>query len=213
MALTTKQNEVLNAIRRHFSCHTGSPSLSQIGAMVNIESRSGVHYHIQELEKLGILYKTSDGIKLKDEIHFTTIPVLGKANAGQPLILAEEEEIGEIQLDSRVIHNKGNLFALEISGDSMNRHSITNQYTKKEISLCDGNYVIIEKNSDYKDGDVVLAIINECATIKIFLTTEDSVVLMPNSTNSIHKPIFIHEGEDLFINGKCVLALNTPDIR
>jgi repressor LexA len=212
--LTSKQQEVLESIKSYYSERGEYPTLEEIGQRVGIESRSGVHHHLHKLKKKGYLSRSSRNrdITLKEALNFTTIPILGYANAGQPLFPAEEEEDGKLEMDVRIIKNDGNLFAVEVVGDSMNKQEVSNKYLKESAKLENGNYAIVDKSANYQDGDVVLAVIDDCATIKVLKRSQGMVTLIPNSTNPKHKPIFIKDSEDLFVNGKVVLAIKKPTL-
>jgi len=203
--LTAKQKEVLKAIRQYYSQFSVSPTLEEIGEIVGIDSRAGVHHHLGILEEKGYISRGSKNrdITIKDEISFTSIPVLGVANAGEPLAIAEEDNMGCLEIDSRILKNKGNLFAVKIKGDSMN------QVVINKTTLVDDSYAIVDKDEDYNEGDIVLAIINNGATIKRLRYIDNAVVLVPDSSNPKHQPIYIKDSEGLFINGKIVLVLQS----
>ena len=213
--LTQKQKQILAFIREYFAENSVSPTLEEIADNVDIESRAGVHYHVKVLENEGFITKDNSigkrTLQLAESLKFTRIPLLGVANAGQPLANAEEERMGIIEVDSTVVKNNGNLFAVKVDGDSMNQQYAPSKKSPYATLLSDNSIAIIDKEAQINEGDIVLAIINGGATIKVYNKTENSIVLKPNSSNQKHQPIFIFENEDLLINGKVVLALNVPN--
>ncbi len=202
--LTKKQKEVYSALKEYFQLYSKSPTLEELGELVGISSRSGVYTHLKALEKKGLISRNSKnrGITLKEKLNFNLIPILGYANAGQPLVQAEEENLGKIKVDSRLLNgSSSNLFGVIIKGDSMNMAKI-----KGEI-LTPGKIAIIDKSTDTKDNDIVLAVIDKSATIKKMERKESYIILKPISNNDKHQPIYIKSDEDLFLNGKVIMAL------
>lgn len=212
--LTQKQKQILAFIREYVAENSVSPTLEEIAENVDIESRAGVHYHVKILEQEGFITKDNSlgkrTLQLVENLKFTRIPLLGIANAGQPLANAEEERMGVIEVDSNVVKNNGNLFAVKVDGDSMNQQYAPNRKSPYATILSHNSIAIVDREAQINEGDTVLAVINGGATIKVYNRTENSIVLKPNSSNPKHQPIFIFENEDALINGKVVLALNVP---
>lgn len=204
------QNRIYHFIKEYFSAEGKAPTLSEIAQGLEIKSSAAVLFHLKALEKLGFIVRTGEnrGIILKEELDFTKIAVLGIANASAPLADAEQSHVGYLQLDKRMILNNGNLFAVKINGDSMNQQLINDS----SVTLRHGNYAIVDRKAEYRQGDVVLAVVNGGATIKVYKETEEGVVLLPNSSNEKHHPIYIKDREQLVINGKVVMALETPAV-
>lgn len=208
--LTDKQTSIYNFVKRYINVHGQSPSLTELMEFTGIQTKQGVIKHLKSLEKKGVLKRTGEprGLKLvRGNKNFINIPILGRANAGRPLILAEEELIGEIQLDENLlpIHGK-DIFAVIVKGDSMNRRMIRDKFIE------DNSLALIRRTKNVIDGDVVLAIIEQEATIKSYMQKDNMVILYPESKNNEHKPIYIsEESTDLFeINGKVVAVLDNP---
>ncbi len=202
--LTKKQREVYSALKEYFQLYSKSPTLEELGELVGISSRSGVYTHLKTLEKKGLISRNSKnrGITLKEKLNFSLIPILGYANAGQPLVQAEEENLGQIKVDSRLLNgSSSDLFGVIVKGDSMNMANIQGE------KLEPGKIAIVDKSTDAKDNDIVLAVIDESATIKKMEKKSSYIILKPVSNNERHQPIYIKSDEDLFINGKIVMAL------
>lgn len=211
--LTDKQENVLRVIRSYFLEYGYAPSLGELQSLLNITTKRGVVSHLEALEKKGFIIRTSEprGIQILDELeepvyeYLVGIPILGYANAGTPLVSAEEENLGILKLDPSLVGKKENLFGLIVKGDSMNMCSIDGQM------LEDGNYIIIQKGVEFENGDTVLAVLDGGATVKNIQKNDDMVILYPQSSNPIHKPIYLDVNSDAFVNGKVVKVLENPN--
>jgi len=206
--LTQKQQKVLDTIQEYYSSNEEAPTLSELKDLLGIKTKRGVVKHLDALERKGFLNRTSKprGISLLNSSDRSTfsIPVLGYANAGQPLVFAEEDIIGSIKIDKDILRNHNNHFALIVKGDSMNMRTVN------KVPIIDKNYVIVEKDTEYSDGDVVLAVVDNAATIKTFKKSQNSIILYPESNNPIHTPIYLRENSHGFINGKVIAVLENP---
>ena len=133
------------------------------------------------------------------------IPVLGYANAGTPLVSAEEENLGIINIQKKLLKGRKNLFSVIIKGDSMDKRVLGG------VTLQNGSYLIVQKDAEITDGDVVVAIIDNSATVKNFKRSKDMVVLYPESSNPRHKPIYLDKESESIINGKVIKVLENPE--
>lgn len=212
--LTKKQELVLKIIRTCYLENGYAPSLTELQESLNISTKRGVVNHLIALEKKGYIFRTSEprGIHVigdDDEVvydYLVGIPVLGYANAGTPLVSSEEENLGVLKVDRSIVGKKDNLFSLIIKGDSMDRANINGK------SIKEGNYVIVQKNSDILDGDIVVAIIENSATVKKFKKEKDMIVLYPQSSNPQNQPIYLDKNTESIINGKVIKVLENPSI-
>ncbi|MFA7654801.1 MAG: transcriptional repressor LexA [Candidatus Dojkabacteria bacterium] len=212
--LTEKQELVLKIIRNWYLENGEAPSLSELQESLNISTKRGVVNHLIALEKKGYIFRTSKprGIHMvdsDDEVvydYLVGIPVLGYANAGTPLVSAEEENIGVLKIDRSLVGKKKNLFSLIVKGDSMNLASI------EDKCIEEGNYVIVQKDSEINDGDIVVAIIENSATVKRIKKAKDMIVLYPQSSNPENQPIFLDKDTESIINGKVIKVLENPSI-
>jgi repressor LexA len=215
--LTQRQEKVLTLIRDHFLENGQAPSLGELQEKLGFSSKRGVVNHLLALEKKGYIIRTSEprGIQLLDQEddsnveyeYLIGIPILGYANAGTPLVSAKEEAIGTLKVDKKLIGKKAkeDLFALIVKGDSMNQRELDG------VSIDEGRYLIVDKQSEVQEGDIVVAIIDNSATVKnISLKTKDIVVLYPESDNPKHQPIYIDSDTDFMINGTVVKVLDNP---
>lgn len=210
--LTQKQEDVLRIIKRCYLENGYAPSLNELKDELGITTKRGVVVHLDALEKKGYIFRTSKprGIHMvedDDQIvydYLVGVPILGYANAGLPIATAEEENMGVLKIDKNILGGKKNLFSLIIKGDSMDLAMIDGH------TLKDGKYIIVEKDVDFEDGDIVVAIIDNCATIKRFKRGKDMIVLYPDSSNPMNMPIYIDTNTDILINGKVMKVLENP---
>ncbi len=207
--LTKKQENVLETIRDYYLDRGYAPSLGELQQLLHINSKRGVVNHLNALEKKGFIIRTSNarGITLVEEEEYEYligIPILGYANAGKPLALANEDNIGTLKVDKHLVGHKDNLFALIVSGDSMNQKEINGK------KILDGSYLIVSKEEEVTDGDVVVAILDNSATVKTLKRDTNSIILYPVSSNPIHTPIYLDEYSNSLINGKVIQVLENP---
>jgi SOS-response transcriptional repressor LexA len=149
-------------------------------------------YFKDENNKYSLVPETNDYIDIR---------VLGYANAGLPLAIAEENQIGTITIKATTYKVPEDIFAVIIEGDSMNIQKINGK------KLLNNSYAIIKREHHFKDGDTVLAVIDNSATIKNIVTRNGYIVLYPNSDDNRHREIYISEEEDFYINGKVIDVL------
>ena len=215
--LTNRQEEVLTLVRDFFLENGYAPSLGELQNKLGFSSKRGVVNHLIALENKGYIIRTSEprGIQLVNDLddgnvnyeYLIGIPIFGYANAGTPLVSAEEESVGILQVDRTLIPriSKSSLFSLIVKGDSMNERIIDG------VKIEEGDYLIIDQESEVENGDTVVAIIDNCATVKnINLNNKDMVVLYPESNNPKHQPIYLDSNSDFLINGKVIKVLNNP---
>lgn len=211
VTITEKQEKVLGFIRDYYLEKGFAPSLTELQEYLSISTKRGVVTHLEALERKGFIIRTGEprGIQLQDAEtyeYLIGIPILGYANAGIPLATAQEEYVGTLKVDNKLLKKKSDLFSLIVKGDSMNKHKIN------DILLTDSNYVVIDKSADIKNGDTALAIIDNCATIKIFKRQGNIITLFPNSYNKTHQPIYLDKDRESIINGKVIMVFENPTL-
>jgi len=215
--LTKKEEVVLKAIKNYLADQGKMPTIREIHQRVKksglkVKSLGSIFLYLRSLEDKGFLNRSSEdrGIKLLSDSQkkFVSIPILGTANAGSPTFFAEQNVEGYLKLSRRLIPKKITdfIFAIEVFGDSMDQAEI---YDKK---IKNGDYVLVDSQyKDYRDGDKVLATIDGLATIKNFFKVDsDTIGLFPQSSNKIHKPIYLTPEDNFIINGKIIDVLKTP---
>jgi len=199
--LTPTQKIVLQRVKALFAKNGRMPTIRELrddllGIGLRTNSPRSVFLHLQALEEAGYLnrQRKKKGIRLPSWQGFLNVPIYGAANAGTPTIFADQEVEGYLRILKTEV-NSDRIFAIRISGDSMNKEKIS-----------DGDYVLVNPTiKNFHNSDKVLAIIDTLATVKIFTKVNDELIkLSPNSSNKIHKPIFIRSEDDFVINGKVV---------
>ena len=183
--------------------------LRQIGRLVGEPHPFKVSYHLKKLEEKGFIKidkKTGKINQTKDEEPqkglFLAIPVLGSANCGEANIFAEENLEGYIKVSKNIINGGDGLLAVKASGNSMNKANIGGQ------NIENGDYMIVDSKKQPQTNDYVLAIIDNCASIKrLSLDSKNKIIALISESTENHPTIFIHENDKFLINGvvKCVI--------
>ena len=183
--------------------------IRQIGRLVGEPHPFKVSYHLKKLEEKGFIKidkKTGKINQTKDEKPqkglFLAIPVLGSANCGEANIFAEENLDGYIKVSKNIIKGGDGLLAVKSSGNSMNKANIGGQ------NIENGDYVIVDSKKQPQTNDYVLAIIDNCASIKrLSLDSKNKIIALISESTENHPTIFIHENDKFLINGvvKCVI--------
>lgn len=188
MKITKKQQEVLSAIQE-LTTKTGIfPTLREVKDFLGYKNTSSVQRHTEELKKNKFL-EDSRNLKIKKTLNqIFNIPVVGSVSCGTPLLA--EQNI-EAFVPYKVQGNPNDYFFLRAIGDSMNQSGID-----------DGDLVLVHKQETANNGDEVVALIGDEATIKIFHQEKKHVTLTPSSSNTIHKPLYIVD--DIIIQGKVI---------
>ncbi len=178
--------------------------LREIGREVGVKHPQVVHYHLNELKRRGLLKKSSRTIinklqkTLKDSVDaLVNIPILGAANCGNATLFANKSIEGYLKISQKLLRSTktDGLFALTADGDSMNLAKISG----KQVNH--GDYLLIDGNqSNPKDGNYVLSIIDGCANVKKFKRIGNQIALLSESTETF-PPIFIHTEDNCLING------------
>lgn len=179
--LTPKQLRVLTFIRDYTHAHGYAPTMQELGDEFGV-SKVTMFEHIAALQKKGYLRRSKHkarSLRLKDSIEFadqrpTRLPLVGTIAAGLPIEAVEEREY--LDLEEMFVSPNGN-FVLRVKGDSMIGDNIA-----------DGDYVICEQRETARDGETVVALIDqEEATLKRFYQTPQGVRL--EASNPTYKPI------------------------
>ncbi|WP_346900342.1 transcriptional repressor LexA [Clostridium sp. UBA7503] len=187
-----KQSEIYEFIKNQVNTKGYPPSVREICEAVNLSSTSTVHGHLTRLEKKGLIRRDPTkprAIELLQEPHskkeMINIPIIGKVTAGIPILAQESiEDYLTIPLD--FVNSTNELFILKVQGDSM-----------IEAGIHDKDLAIIEKTSIASNGDIVVALIENEATIKTFFKEDGHIRLQPE--NSTMEPIIV---DDCKILGK-----------
>jgi repressor LexA len=180
--LTKRQREIFDFIRRYASKHGYPPTVREIGKAVGLGSPSTVHAHLANLEKIGLLRRDPTkprAIELlveraKRAVRGNGLPLVGEVAAGEP-VLAEERIDEYIDLPAQVGGEEGD-FILRVKGDSM-----------KDAGILAGDYVVVRAGEDAADGEIVVALVEDDATVKRFFRENGTIRLQPE--NSAYKAI------------------------
>ncbi len=182
MDLTKRQKEIFDYIRRYASKQGYPPTVREIGKAVGLHSSSTVHAHLANLEKVGLLRRDPTkprAIELlvdraKRAIRGPGLPLVGQVAAGEP-VLAEENVEEYVEIPQAIGGDKGD-YVLQVKGDSM-----------KDAGILAGDYVVVQKSNHALNGEIVVALIEDEATVKRFYREKDRVRLQP--ANKAYKPI------------------------
>ncbi len=200
--LTARQQEILKFIQEFIENKGYSPSFREIGKFFNIASTFGVKRHLDALVKKGYLNaesNTSRAISLTDVSNniknnlsnlFSEIPIVGRVAAGSP-ILAVENLDGNIVVDRTMLKNNPESFALKVKGDSM-----------INAGIYEGDLIIVSPVRYASNGEIVVALLGDEATVKRFERKGDQVFLIPENNN--YPPIPVNGREDFSIVGKVI---------
>jgi len=187
--LSQKQADAVRHIRNWIMHKGKTPSVRELMTVLGYKSPRSAALIIEELIQKGILRKRSNGdLQLikdidADSVHARTvdIPLVGMVTCGAP-ILAQENIEGFIPVSVSLAKPGFKYFLLRAKGDSMNKAGIN-----------DGDLILVRQQSAAKNGDIVVALIDDEATVKEFQHNKNCVVLMPKSNNKNHKPIILTE--------------------
>lgn len=188
LELNNKETALLEALRSHLLRYGKMPSTRVLMRDLNYKSPRSITVLLQALTDKEVVSKKADGslilhdfeLEVHDERALTTkIPLLGSVACGLPM-LAEENIEAEISVSNEIIHSDSRYFFLRASGDSMNKQGID-----------DGDLVLIKQQNTASNGDIVVALIDDNATIKKLIFNDDHIVLKPCSSNAQHQPIIL----------------------
>lgn len=192
MELTNKQKEVLTAINKLMAGNGVSPTLKEIQEFLGYKEISSVQRHTEALKKKGFLssnkYQARSLRIIRKLSKKFSIPLLGSVACGNPILAVENIEA---YIPYEVKGDPKEYFFLRAEGNSMDRAGIN-----------DGDLVLIKNQQTADEGEKVLALIGDDATIKIYKRESDRIILEPRSSNPEHKPIYIFD--DIQIQGKVI---------
>lgn len=191
--ISGKQIEILKYMKECILMNGYPPSIREICMAVGLRSTSSVHAHLSTLEKNGYIRRDSSktrAIEIIDEEFIPTrrdiahVPIVGTVAAGQP-ILAEQNIEGYFPIPTDMLNNN-EVFMLRVKGDSMINAGIFN-----------GDCVLVEKVNTVRDGEIIVALVEDSATVKTFYKENNYIRLQPE--NDSMDPIIV---DDCRIIGK-----------
>lgn len=205
VSLTERQKDILDFIASHIESLGFPPTISEIQKQFSFKSPNAAGQHLKALVKKGWIKRhphksrgievtnTSKSKRKNGQPDAVAVPLVGRISAGSPL-LAEENIEATIAVDKSLVHRYGRLFALTVYGDSMIKAGIYH-----------GDIVIAHQQSMAENGDIVIALLGDEATVKRFYHRNKSVVLQ--AENETMPPIKVTGEEDFRILGKVVATL------
>jgi repressor LexA len=188
--LTKRQQEIFDFIRRYGAEHGYPPTVRDIGKAIGLTSSSTVHAHLANLEKVGLLRRDPTKPralevlvdKAKAAVAPGGLPLVGQVAAGEPMLA--EENIEEYVTVPGIAGGDEGEFILRIKGDSM-----------KDVGILEGDHVVVRRQDTAADGEIVVALVGDEATVKRFFRESDHVRLQPE--NDALEPIRVRDVEIL----------------
>ena len=188
--LTAKQQQIYDYILAFTTDHGYPPSVREIGAAVGLKSPSTVHFHMKGLEEAGVIVKAEGktraiSLVAEPEVPANQVPVVGNVAAGSP-ILAQECIEDYLPFDTNGL--TGEHFALKVRGESM-----------LNAGILPGDLVVVHQQRDARNGEIVVALFEDEATVKTLSRRDGHTWLLPE--NDAYEPI---DGDRAEIIGKVV---------
>lgn len=209
--ITDRQRRILEAIRDSVSTRGYPPSMREIGEVVGLTSSSSVKHQLSALQAKGYLRQDpnrpralevvmpdedAEAVILAPSPHMESddelvvrVPLVGRIAAGGPILA--DQQVEDVFALPRQITGDGDLFLLKVSGDSM-----------IDAAICDGDWVVVRRQNDAENGDIVAALLDDEATVKTLRRRDGQVWLMPH--NPAYTPI---DGTHANIMGKVVSVM------
>ena len=187
--ISAKQQEILEYIKESILNKGYPPAVREICEAVHLSSTSSVHSHLETLEKNGYIRRDPTKprtIEICDDSfqmmrrEMTSIPVIGRVAAGQPILATENIE-GYFPLPVEYVPN-ADTFILKVKGESM-----------INAGIFDGDIIFVEKTNNARNGDTVVALIDDSATVKTFYKEAGYIRLQPE--NDTMEPIIVENCE------------------
>jgi repressor LexA len=183
--LTKRQQEIFDFIKKYSAKYGYPPTVRDIGKAVGLASSSTVHAHLANLEKVGLLRRDPSkprAIELLDRaadavksvVRPAGLPLVGHVAAGQPILA--EENIEDYVTVPEVAGGEEGEYVLRVRGESM-----------KNAGILEGDYVVVRPQETAADGEIIVALVGEEATVKRFFRESDHVRLQPE--NETMEPI------------------------
>ena len=220
-SLTIRQKKILETIQRAVASHGYPPSMREIGDTVGLASLSSVTHQLSQLERLGYIRRdprrprameilkpltlndapvteaTREAPELSVVAELSTsadtalVPLVGRIAAGGPILA--EQTVEDVMSLPRQLVGHGELFMLKVAGDSM-----------VDAAICEGDWVVVRRQQNAQNGDIVAALLDDEATVKTFRQRDGHTWLLPQ--NSRYEPIL---GDHATIMGKVVSVMRS----
>jgi repressor LexA len=193
--ITDKQTEILQYIKNEILAKGYPPSVREICEAVHLKSTSSVHAHLETLEKNGYIRRDPTKprtIEITDDTFNLTrrdmvnVPMVGVVAAGEPILAVENIE-NYFPIPSDMVPNNP-VFMLKVKGESM-----------INVGIFSGDWILVEQQNTASNGDTVVALVEDSATVKTFYKESDHIRLQPE--NDTMEPIIL---KDVTIMGKVI---------
>lgn len=196
--LSDKDKKAFALIRNKIIHYGESPTLREINEVTGGKSPRSASLVIDRLVESGLIKKSGRNLILantynESSVSTIEVPLVGAVACGTP-IFAEENIQTYISISTRMVKKGSTYFLLRASGDSMD-----------EAGINSGDLLLIRQQDSAENGEKVVALINDEATVKVFEKTRDAVILRPKSKNKNHKPIILTD--NCMIQGVVVAVL------
>ena len=196
--LSARQASIFEFIQQKLDERGYPPSVREIGEAVGLKSSSTVHAHLKQLQKKGYIHRDPTKPRAIEIIGNSTsivrVPVIGRIAAGEPILAVENIE-DTFPLPVSFLNTSKKVFMLTVRGSSMIK-----------AGIFDGDYIIVRQQNTADDGDIVVALLGEEATVKRFFKEKGGVRLQPE--NDEMEPI---KSKDVVILGKVTGVLRKID--
>ena len=194
--LTYRQRQIMQYIVQHIESHGYPPTVREIGEAVSLSSSSTVHAHLRNLEDKGLIRRdavltraikvVTGAIEAAKPRRLISLPIVGRVAAGKPVLAVEDiEDVFQAPQD---FWGDGASFMLRVDGDSM-----------IEDGIHDGDYVIVRRQPVAENGDTIVAMVDNEATVKRFYKESGRIRLQP--ANSQMQPMFL---DDVTVVGRVI---------
>jgi repressor LexA len=199
--LSQKEMEIIYQIRNAIAHNGRLPSIRELKKVMGYKSPRSIAVLLEQLERKGFLGRRPEGdrVLLKDledaqgNARTIDVPLVGTVACGTP-ILADQNIEAMIPVSTRLARGQFKYFMLRAKGDSMNRKGIN-----------DGDFLLVRQQPSANNGDDVVALIDDEATVKEIQISEDAIVLKPRSSNPKYQPIVLHN--DFQIQGVVIKSI------
>lgn len=200
--LSMRQTKILDFIKEEIRKKGYPPAVREIGQAVGLLSSSTVHGHLQTLEEKGYIRRDptkpraieildSSNSSMETNKKVVHVPIVGRVTAGLPILAVENIE-GTFPLPEDLVR-QDNVFMLKVQGDSM-----------IEAGIINGDFIIVRQQNEARNGDIVVALLGDEATVKRFFKERTLIRLQPE--NSAMEPIY---SQDISVLGKVVGVYRT----
>lgn len=185
--ISAKQREILEYIKQEILNKGYPPAVREICEAVDLKSTSSVHSHLETLEKNGYIRRDPTkprAIEIIDDNfnltrrEVTNVPIIGNVAAGQPLLAVENIE-NYFPIPVELLPN-AETFILNVKGESM-----------INVGIYDGDQILVQQQSDARNGDIVVALVEDSATVKTFYKENGHIRLQPE--NDTMDPIIVND--------------------